>query len=43
MALLSRSVDKDDVELLLVVERRLEVDFGMVKKVLRFWKDLRNV
>ncbi|KUH34407.1 polysaccharide biosynthesis protein [Thermococcus celericrescens] len=34
LVLLSRSIDKEDVELLLAVEKRLGVDLGGVKKIL---------
>ncbi|ALM76386.1 flippase [Thermococcus barophilus] len=33
--LLSRSIDKEDVELLLAVEKRLGVDLGIIKRILR--------
>nr|CCE70615.1 TPA: hypothetical protein PAB2422.2n [Pyrococcus abyssi GE5] len=35
LILLSRSVDKEDVELLLAVERKLGVDLKIIKKILR--------
>ncbi|ADT85065.1 flippase [Thermococcus barophilus] len=35
LVLLSRSIDKEDVELLLAVEKRLGVDLGIIKRVLR--------
>lgn len=35
LVLLSRSVDKEDVELLLAIERKMGVDFGMIKRILR--------
>ncbi|EHP86158.1 flippase [Methanotorris formicicus] len=35
LVLLSRSIDKEDVELFLAIERRLGVDLGIIKRVLR--------
>ena len=35
LVLLSKSVDKEDVELFLALEKRLGVDFGVIKRVLR--------
>jgi len=35
LVLLSKSIDKEDVELLLAIERRLGIDLGMIKKVLK--------
>ncbi len=35
LVLLSRSVDREDVELLLAIEKRLGVDLGKMKKILR--------
>lgn len=35
LILLSRSIDKEDIELLLAVEKRLGVDLGIIRRVLR--------
>ncbi|ASJ06383.1 flippase [Thermococcus pacificus] len=35
LVLLSRSIDKEDIELLLAVEKILGVDFGIIKRVLK--------
>ncbi len=35
LVLLSRSIDKEDVELLLAVEEKLGVDLKIIKKILR--------
>lgn len=35
LVLLSRSIDREDVELLLAIEKRMGVDLGIIKKVLK--------
>lgn len=35
LVLISRSIDKEDVELLLTIEKRVGVDLGVVKKILK--------
>ncbi|NJE06960.1 flippase [Thermococcus sp. M39] len=35
LVLLSRSVDKEDVELFLAIERKLGIDLGIIKKILK--------
>ncbi|WP_148883190.1 flippase [Thermococcus aciditolerans] len=35
LVLISRSIDKEDIELLLAIEKRLGVDLGTIKRVLR--------
>lgn len=35
LALLSRSVDREDIDLLLAIEKRMGMDLGIIKKILR--------